>query len=156
MEKNKSINKFNIVILLIFLLPFLYIFGLRIYNTEQLPFQSASIQCDMNGKQKFLNSYAKYAPKLTFPKSFKMKFKFFDGEYLEGSDKFPLLNNDKFGYQAIDGQYIIKPSYNEFGDTYWIILTKGFQGFINYAYVDYLSIDHHGDYDAVYKCEEIF
>ena len=84
-----------------------------------------------------------------------MKFKFFDGEYLDESNKFPLLNRDNFGYQAVNGQYIIKPPYNEFGDSYWIILTIGFQGFINYAYVDYMAMDHYGDYDAFYKCREI-
>ena len=155
MRKLISEKKFNIAVLILFLLPFFYMFGSRAYDTQLLPFQSTSIQCDMDGKQKFLSSYAKYAPKLTFPRSFKMKFKFIDGEYLRESDKFPLLDNDKFGYQAVNGQYIIKPSYNKWGDSYWIILTKGFEGIINYAYIDYMTTDHYGDYDAIYNCREI-
>ena len=154
-SKLSSSKKLNIIIILIFLFPFLYFFGFRAYNIGKLPFQSVSIQCDMKGKQKFINAYTKYVPKLTFPKSFKIKFKFFDGEYLQESKRFPFLDNNEFGYQAVKGQYIIKPSYNEYGDTYWIIFTKSFQGTINFAYIDYMTMGHYEDYDAFYDCRQI-
>ena len=108
----------------------------------------------MNGRQTYLSSYTELVPRLTFPRNFKIKFWWHDAEYIEGSSKFPFLDEDKFGYQAIKGQFLIQPAYNEYDEVYRIVFPDGLD-FIDYAIVDYITFNHDKDFDAFYDCEEI-
>ena len=147
-------HKLEVIVLGVFLLPFIFFFSLRIYNTGIFPFQSKSVECQMNGRQTYLSSYTELVPRLNFPKNFKIKFGWSDAEYIKGSSKFPFLDVDKFGYQAIKGQFLIQPTYNEYDEQYRIIFHNDFK-YISDAYIDYITFWHDKDFDAFYDCEEI-
>ena len=147
-------HKLEFIVLGVFLLPFIFFFSLRIYNTGIFPFQSISVECQMNGRQTYLSSYTELVPRLTFPRNFKIKFGWHDAEYIEGSSKFPFLDKDKFGYQVIGSQFLIQPTYNEYDEQYRIIFTRDFNNF-SFTYIDYITFHHDKDFDAFYDCEEI-
>ena len=63
------------------------------FHTKILPFQSITLNCVMDGRQKFTHRKSSdYAPVVYFPKVYKIKFGFIDGEFIEGGD-FLIQNN---------------------------------------------------------------
>ena len=90
MINEEANNKKNIIIFLLIIIFLItsYI-GYRSYHTKILPFQSITLECTMKGRQLFPSSGgAKYAPIVRLPKVFKIRFGFWDGEFLEGGDVF--------------------------------------------------------------------
>tara|TARA_B100000989_G_scaffold226489_1_gene173683 strand:+ start:357 stop:830 length:474 start_codon:yes stop_codon:yes gene_type:complete len=152
MKKLYSKYKIEFILSAILVSPFIFFFSLRVHDTGMFPFQSKSVECQMKGRQTFLRSYAEYAPRLTFPRNFQIKFKFLSFEYLEGSNKFPLTEKG-FMYGANTFSYKISRSYNEFGDQYHVVFWN--EDLIDYAFVDYLTAHHDLDVDATYRCSEI-
>ena len=147
-------HKLGFIVLGVLLLSFIFFFSLRIYKTGIFPFQSKSIECQMDGRQTYLSSYTELVPRLTFPRNFKIKFGWLDAEYIKGSSKFPFLDYDKFGYQVIGSSFIIRPTFNEYNEQYHIVFSNDFK-YISFAYIDYITFWHDKDYDAFYDCEEI-
>ena len=159
----------SIFILLIALL-ILFVVGKRSYNTKILPFQSITLNCKINGEQLFPKDGkgAKYAPIVKFPKVFKIKFGFYDGEFLEGGEVLienHFLKKKKFGYQYAGNSLIIQPtymppwipSYDPPGNSMYFIFPLNFKKredlWIDYFWMMGLgSVD---DYDAHYECDKI-
>ena len=160
-KQKKFEKKFNItVVVTIILLIFSYI-AYRSYHTKILPFQSITLNCVMDGSQRFPESGgAKYAPIVRFPKVFKIKFGFWDGEFLEGGEvliKNDFLEKKTFGYQYYGSMLIIQPTYMpdwiKEGDPPGNSMQLQFFGKERHMmWIDYF---YPGDYDAIYYCEEI-
>jgi|TARA_B110000483_G_C17827771_1_gene401545 hypothetical protein len=160
----KIFNKYpNTTVILFITLLILFYVGKRSYNTKILPFQSITINCIMDGKQRFpKNGGVKYAPIVRFPKVFKIKFGFWDGEFLEGGEvliKNDFLEQKTFGYQYYSSSLNIEPTYmpdwikdgeppgNSMNLTFPNVFGKREILFIDYFYP--------GDYDAIYDCKEL-
>ena len=80
-------NRFNLIIILVLILIISFPVINRSYHTKILPFQSFTLICEINGKQKFpSNGGVKYAPIVKFPKIFKIKFGFWEGEFIQGGE----------------------------------------------------------------------
>jgi len=161
----KLLSKYpNTIIILFITLLILFFVGKRSYNTKILPFQSITLNCVMYGKQLFPEGGGvKYAPIVKFPKVFKIKFGFSDGEFLEGGEvliKNHFLEKKVFGYQYASESLIIQPTYippwipegDAPGNTMWFIFPIGIDNKRSNLWIDYFYPD---DYDANYKCEEI-
>jgi hypothetical protein len=118
----------------------------------------------MDGKQLFPeDGGVKYAPIVKFPKVFKIKFGFFDGEFLEGGEvliKNHFLEKKVFGYQYASESLIIQPTYippwipegDPPGNSMWFIFPIEIGNKRSDLWIDYFYPD---DYDAHYRCEEI-
>ena len=160
----KVFNKYpNTIVILFITLLILFYVSKRSYNTKILPFQSITINCIMDGKQRFpKNGGVKYAPIVRFPKVFKIKFGFWDGEFLEGGEaliKNDFLERKTFGYQYYSSSLNIELTYmpdwikdgwppgNSMNLTFPNVFGKRELLFVDYFY--------RGDYDAVYNCKEL-
>ena len=107
------INHSKKVVWFLIILTILSYIGYISFHTKILPFQSITLNCVMDGRQKF--TYRKssdYAPVVYFPKVYKIKFGFIDGEFIEGGD-FLIQNNflkkKVFGYQRAGYSLLIQP-----------------------------------------------
>ncbi|MDC0250437.1 hypothetical protein OAK18_03415 [Candidatus Pelagibacter sp.] len=161
-------KKYTIIFLLIIIFLITSYIGYRSYHTKILPFQKIILECEMEGKQLFPSSGgAKYAPIVRFPKVFKIKFGFWDGEFLEGGDvliKKHFLKNKIFGYQHSGKSLIIKPTYmppwllegEPTGNSMWfefpLVFNERPQLWLDYFWMG--GLGEINDYDAFYKCKE--
>ena len=157
-------KKFNIISVLILILSILYYVGNRSYHTRILPFQSFTLICEMSGKQRFPSSGgAKYAPIVKFPKIFKIRFGFWDGEFLEGGEiliKKDFLEKKTFGYQYSGHMLIIEPIYmpdwikegDPPGNSMQLKFVGGKGKELGTMFIDYFYPE---DYDAIYKCDDL-
>ena len=163
-KQKKFEKKFNIIVVVtIILLIFSYI-AYRSYHTKILPFQSITLNCIMDGKQLFpKDGGAELAPIVKFPRVFKIKFGFWDGEFLEGGEvliKNHFLEKKIFGYQHVSDSLKIEPTYippwlpegDAPGRSMWFIFPLMFDGRSD-LWIDYFMPDD--DYDAHYNCKEI-
>jgi len=159
-KQKKFEKKLNIIVVVtIILLIFSYI-AYRSYHTKILPFQSITLNCVMDGKQLFPeDGGAELAPIVKFPRVFKIKFGFFDGEFLEGGDvliKNHFLEKKTFGYQHHGSTLIIEPTYMpnwiKEGDPPGNSMQLQFWR----KERDIMLIDYFypGDFDAIYNCEK--
>lgn len=137
------------------------------FHTKILPFQSITLNCVMDGRQKFTHRKSSdYAPVVYFPKVYKIKFGFIDGEFIEGGD-FLIQNNflkkKVFGYQRAGYSLLIQPSYmppwkNDYeapGQRMYFIFPLSSKNLRNTLIIEYLASPHViGEYDAIYKCVE--
>ena len=154
-------NRFNLIFILVLILIISFLVGNRSYHTKILPFQSFTLICEMNGKQKFPpNGGVKYAPIVKFPKIFKIKFGFWDGEFIQGGDvliKKDFFKKKTFGYQYSGHMLIIEPTYKPDwikdgdppGNSMQLQFVGGKGKELSTMLIDYF---YPGDYDAIYKC----
>ena len=154
----------NLVIPVVIIILVLSYVGYRSYHTKILPFQSITLNCVMNGKQLFPEDGGlELAPIVKFPRVFKIKFGFFDGEFLEGGDvliKNDFLEKKIFGYQHWGDSLKIEPTYtppwipegDPPGNSMWFIFPLMFDGRPD-LWISYFKPD--GEYDAHYNCKEV-
>lgn len=160
-------NKINIAIIFIFVFLVLSYVTYRSYHTKILPFQSITLECSIKGRQLFPSGGgAKYAPIVKFPKVFKIKFGFWDGEFLEGGDvliKKHFLKKKIFGYQHRGKSLIIQPTYMP----PWILEGDPPGNSMLFVFplvsnerpelrIDYFLVTGSiNDYDAFYNCKKL-
>ena len=163
--KQKKFNKkFYIIVVLTLIFLIASYIGYRSYHTKILPFQSITLNCVMDGKQLFPeDGGAELAPIVKFPRVFKIKFGFWDGEFLEGGEvliKNHFLEKKIFGYQHVSDSLKIEPIYippwlpegDAPGRSMWFIFPLMLDGRSD-LWIDYFMPDD--DYDAHYECNEV-
>ena len=166
---NQNINnkKYTFIFALILIFLIASYIGYRSYHTKILPFQKIILECKMKGKQLFPpGGGAKYAPIVRLPKVFKIKFGFWDGEFLEGGEvliKKHFLKKKIYGYQHAGKSLLIQPTYRPPwllegeapGNSMWfefpLIFNERSELWIDY----FLVTGSIRDYDAFYKCKEL-
>ena len=156
------------VLFIIIIIVFIYR-GYRSYHTKILPFQNLTLNCTMVGKQLYTYKKGeKFQPVVILPSVFKIKFGFFDGEFIEGGDvliKNHFLNKKIFGYQYKENWLLIQPSYNPpwlkegeaSGNTMYFYFPLSFKNSRDRLLIEYFSLSLDaplGEYDATYKCEK--
>jgi len=163
-KQKKFEKKFNIIVVLTLIFLIASYIGYRSYHTKILPFQSITLECTMKGRQLFPSSGgAELAPIVKFPRVFKIKFGFWDGEFLEGGEvliKNHFLEKKIFGYQHVRDSLKIEPTYippslpegDAPGRSMWFIFPLMLDGRSD-LWIDYFMPDD--DYDAHYECNEV-
>lgn len=163
-KQKKFDKKFNIIVVLTLIFLIASYIGYRSYHTKILPFQSITLECSMKGRQLFpASGGAELAPIVRLPKVFKIRFGFWDGEFLEGGDvliKNDFLEKKIFGYQHWGTTLVIQPAYRPDwieegyppGNTMFFIFPLMLDGRSD-LWIDYFMPDD--DYDAHYECNEV-